>query len=121
MREASSLGNSKTKLEKLCVGGKLREGWEDQPSRVVIVGNDLLQLEVNEVLGVKRTLFLLGFNWRWCSAVEVNVTGSRRDADAKENVWELRLRRGGGGRVGPDRCDSLNFDNQQVEAKRWNG
>ncbi len=87
----------------------------------MIVGNNLLELEVNEVLGIKRTFFLLRLNWRWCDAVEIQVAGSRRGTDTEDNEWELGLWRGGRGRVRPDRCDSLNFDNQQVAAEGWNG
>lgn len=65
----------------------------------MIVGNNLLELEVNEVLGIQRTFFLLRLNWRWCDAFEIDIAGSRRGTDTKENEWELGLGRGLRGRV----------------------
>lgn len=67
----------------------------------MVVGQYFLQLEVNEVLGVKRTLLLFWFRRRL--RIKVPVRGTSSDTTGKEDKREVATLFGrGGGGIGAD-------------------
>lgn len=94
------MGSSKTNLGEYERTDEAGGRDKDVLGGVVVVGDDLLELKVDKVLGIEGALFLLGL-YELGTTTEEEIATSREGAKGKEGIGELGGLCGGRGGVGP--------------------